>query len=87
MSRRSLRTTALAAAVAVTCAGTAAWSAPPPPVAVRPRPGPALNTHLDYGRYVVSVDPSAVQPEEEPSPAGPGRSASAAVLPGGLARP
>ena len=29
MSRRSLRTTALAAAVVVTCAGTAAWSAPP----------------------------------------------------------
>ena len=64
MSRRPLRTTALAAVVVVTCAGTAAWSAPPPPVAVRPRPGPALNTHLDYGRYVVSVDPSAVQPEE-----------------------
>ena len=35
-------------------------------------PDPVLNTHLDYGRYVVSVDPSAVQPAGNRHRQGPG---------------
>ena len=65
MSRRPIRTTALALAALVTCAGTAAWSAPARDQVGRPGPGPVLSTHLDYGRYVVSVDPSAIEPQED----------------------
>ena len=65
MTRSPLRTTALALATVVTCAGTAAWSAPVPPTTAPPRPGPVLSTHLDYGRYVVTVDPSLLDQERE----------------------
>jgi hypothetical protein len=61
MTRSPLRSTALALAAVVTCAGTAAWSAPAPPTSASPRPGPVLSTHLDYGRYVVTIDPTLVE--------------------------
>ena len=85
MSRRPVRTTALALAALGTCAATAVWPAPVPPPVAPPRPGPVLSTHLDYGRYVVSVDPSLVEPEAASPPAGVGgaaRSSGAVSMPG-----
>ena len=87
MSRRPIRTTSVALAALVTCAGTAAWSAPARDQVGRPGPGPVLSTHLDYGRYVVSVDPSAIEPQGTSTPAAAARESAPAPLPGRLARP
>jgi hypothetical protein len=84
MSRLSTRTTALALATLVACAGTAAWSAPARLVPPAPRPGPVLSTHLDYGSTSCPSTPRSSS-RRRPLPA-PGTSA-AGRGPVWLARP
>ena len=71
MARRVSATTALAVSALMMCGGAAAWSAPgPTPRSVHARPGPVLSTHLDYGKYVVSVDPARIEGAASGAPEG-----------------
>ena len=69
--RRVSATTALAVSALMMCGGAAAWSAPGPTSrVVHARPGPVLSTHLDYGKYVVSVDPARIEGAASGAPEG-----------------